>query len=102
MLAVSSTNSFIVFSLSPGVTYRFKVQARNIFGLSDFSAELELLSAYVPLKPESPDAYILDDKLIISWNDPAPNGSPLLGYRIYFNQHGTTDVFLEETTECLG
>lgn len=48
ILAISNTQSFIVFGLSPGVTYRFKVQARNIFGISEYSTELELLSAFVP------------------------------------------------------
>lgn len=47
-LAVSSATNFIVFGLTPGVTYRFKVQARNSVGLSNASSELSLLSAYVP------------------------------------------------------
>jgi hypothetical protein len=102
VLAVSSVNSFTVFSLTPGTTYKFKVQARNAFGLSNYSEELSLLSAYVPLKPDSPDAFIFEDRIIISWNDPETNGSPILGYRLWFNVHGSTTEFVEETTECLG
>lgn len=90
VLAIASTNSFVVLSLTPGTTYKFKVQARNAFGTSDYSEELSLLSAYVPLKPESVDAYIYNDRIIVSWNDPTPNGSPLTGYKLYFNVHGST------------
>jgi hypothetical protein len=54
------------------------------------------------LQPDSVNAFVHEDRIIVSWNDPAPNGSPLLGYKLYFNVHGSTTEFAEETTECLG
>jgi hypothetical protein len=35
----------VVTGLSVGTLYTFKVQARNAFGLSDFSAEVAILAA---------------------------------------------------------
>jgi len=40
--------------------------------------------------------------VIITWNDPNPNGSPLTGYKLYFNTHGSTTNFVEESVNCLG
>jgi hypothetical protein len=39
------TNSLIVVGLTPGVSYKFKVQSRSSFGYSDYSAEVTILTA---------------------------------------------------------
>ena len=52
---VFSTNvegtSEIVTGLSPGVTYRFNVQARNIVSHSEYSTHIDILAAQVPDAP---------------------------------------------------
>jgi hypothetical protein len=40
-----SDSNFIVNNLTPGITYKFKVASRNIFGYSDFSDETQILAA---------------------------------------------------------
>lgn len=40
-----STDSHIVLGLTAGVTYKFKVQSRNSYGLSAASSEVIILAA---------------------------------------------------------
>ena len=47
------TTSAIVMGLTPGVTYKFYVQARNIKGFSLHSNQIEVLAAQVPDAPTS-------------------------------------------------
>jgi hypothetical protein len=42
------SNFFKVENLTPGSTYKFKVQSRNSFGLSAYSLELELTVGFKP------------------------------------------------------
>ena len=54
-MVVFSTNvvgtSETVTGLTPGVTYRFNVQARNIVSRSEYSAHIDILAAQVPDAP---------------------------------------------------
>lgn len=38
-------------AMTPGTTYKFKVQARNSVGLSSYSEEISILAAQVPNQP---------------------------------------------------
>lgn len=42
------SNLFKVEGLTPGATYKFKIQARNSFGLSAMSPEIELTVGQTP------------------------------------------------------
>ena len=42
------TRSYTAISLTPGVIYKFKVQARNVYGNSDYSEEVFILAAQEP------------------------------------------------------
>lgn len=42
------TQTYLLTSLTPGTTYSFKVQSRNIFGLSSTSNVVAILSAFKP------------------------------------------------------
>lgn len=53
--------SYVATDLTPGTVYKFKVQARNSFGLSDYSTELSLLCAYIPDAPEAPQSSVVTD-----------------------------------------
>lgn len=61
-IASGVTNKYYVaVGLTYGVTYKFKVSARNAFGDSDYSEELVLLCATKPLVPESPTTTTVND-----------------------------------------
>lgn len=45
--------------LTYGSTYRFKVQAGNDFGLSQYSSEITLICAFTPDAPEPPITSVL-------------------------------------------
>lgn len=40
-----TTKSYTATGLSAGVTYHFKVEARNVYGYSEFSNEVSILAA---------------------------------------------------------
>ena len=46
-----ATTSYLVTGLTFGVTYEFKVESRNSYGYSEFSATLALICAFVPEPP---------------------------------------------------
>jgi hypothetical protein len=73
---------FRVEGLTPGVTYKFKVQARNSFGLSVYSADLELTVGYKPAQPAAPSTTVVADDVIVSWVAPDAHGSPITSFRI--------------------
>lgn len=66
-----------------GQTYIFKVKARNSFGFGDFSSPLTVLSAKTPEQPNAPLTLVSGDNVIVDWEEPEDNGSPIIGYRIY-------------------
>jgi hypothetical protein len=66
----------------PGETYRFRVQARNIFGLSINSESLQLLNAFIPAVALAPSTIVIADNVIVSWLAPNANGSPITRYRV--------------------
>jgi len=43
--------SYTASSLTPGLTYQFKVQARNLYGFSEFSSTVSILAAQIPDAP---------------------------------------------------
>lgn len=100
MIAATTNNVFTVLSLTSGETYKFMVQSRNDYGTSDYSEMISLLCAFVPDAPPQPTSGIVDDYVTITWLDPADNGSPITGYKLYFLASDGT--YKEESTECQG
>ena len=74
IIGVSGT-SFTVTGLTTGVTYKLKVQARNAFGLGDFSAEVFILAAQIPDVPSAPSTSIDQWNVLIDWTAPDSQGS---------------------------
>ena len=64
-----NTQEYTVTGLTQGLTYKFKVQARNNYGFSVYSAEVTILAAQVPAKPNTPLTTFIDieDNVVISW-----------------------------------
>ena len=77
--------SYVATSLTTGTVYKFKVQARNAFGLSEFSDEVAILAASKPSRPSQPTTTLsdLDDEVTVTWTEPATNGAPVESYSIY-------------------
>lgn len=46
--------TYTAVSLTPGINYMFKIQARNAYGLSSASTALTVLTAQKPDNPEAP------------------------------------------------
>lgn len=95
------TQSYVVTDLTPGVTYDFKVEARNSHGHGAFSDTITLLNAFKPEAPITISTTISGPNVIIQWSDPVDNGSPITGYRIHIRENGST-VYTQESVECDG
>jgi hypothetical protein len=63
-------------SLTPGVTYSFKVASRNSVGYSEFSTTLAVLAAQLPDQPTAVATTAGSNEIIISWNV-NDRGSPI-------------------------
>jgi large repetitive protein len=86
--------------LTPGTTYKFRVQARNTFGLSVYSDVVTLLCAFVPAAPSEPTTTVIGNNVIINWSAPSSNGSPITSYRIKIRKHD--GLYAEELSYCDG
>ena len=65
-----TNKQFKAESLTAGVTYKFRIAARNSLGSSVYSDVLSLLCAYKPDTPSAPKTVLNSDKMIISWIEP--------------------------------
>lgn len=95
------TTTYTATSLTAGTTYKFKVQARNAFGLSEYSQEILILAAQIPDQPVEPTTSISGPNVVIAWTPPESNGSPIYSYII---QIRTVDevTFATDSTDCDG
>ena len=95
------TTSFTSTSLSQGVPYQFKVEARNAYGYSEYSDIVTVLAADVPVQPVQPTTTWSQspDVVIIAWTEPDNGGSPITGYNVLFAQSdGAT--YTPELSNC--
>lgn len=65
IIAGITSSTFTVIGLTPGTIYKFRVQARNIYGLSEFSAEVLILAAQVPDATSAPTTTIVASNVLI-------------------------------------
>lgn len=73
-----------------GLTYRFKVQARNMFGLSPYTSETVINVGSRPDQPLSPSTTVVGSNVVVAWSAPNSNGSPITSYRISLRQADLT------------
>lgn len=90
---------FVIETLTPGVVYGFKVQARNAHGLSELSDEFSILCAFVPDSPAAPTTTAHDDDFTVSWLEPYNSGSPVTGYKVYLR--ASSGSYLLEEIYCV-
>ena len=77
-----ASTAYTVSGLSLGTSYTFRVQARNAFGLSDFTYSVAILAAQQPTVPLAPETLFLRTSVKVSWIAPFNGGSPITGYRV--------------------
>lgn len=90
----------MAINLTPGTTYSFKVASRNIFGLSEQSNSVTILSAFKPERPDAPISTIKNNTVEVTWVAPFANGSPLTNFLVTFKT--ASDSFITELTNCDG
>jgi hypothetical protein len=79
-IAIKSYTTSI--TLIEGHTYAFKVKARNSVGYGELSSEVSILAAQIPEQPSAPTTTIDGDDVVITWDLPDINGSPITAYTI--------------------
>lgn len=71
-----------------GITYTFKVKARNAFGFSvAYSNTVSILAATEPDQPLPPTTSIVGDSVQIDWIAPSDNGNAIQSYTITIRQY---------------
>jgi hypothetical protein len=67
VLSTTVELNYLATNLISGTTYEFKVEARNIYDYSEFSAVLSLLCAYIPTVPTDVQTTIDGSQVRIDW-----------------------------------
>ena len=92
--------TYMATGLTAGLTYSFKVEARNTYGYSSYSDVAVILCATSPARPAAPTTEIQDDNVILTWAKPSENGTPITHYTVLIEQADST--FSTELTSCDG
>lgn len=96
-----TTTTHIVERLTPGTTYTFKIQARNLFGYSLDSLPTSILAAQQPDKPAPPTTSLSGTSLTIDWVAPNDQGKVIDYYIVSILQSDLTTYSLE-LNDCDG
>lgn len=81
------TKSLIVTTLTPGLQYSFRVQSRNLIGLSSQSNTITALTAIVPAAPLGPSSLLFVNSVVIKWSlatldSQTAYGSEIRGFKV--------------------
>jgi hypothetical protein len=95
-----TTTHYTATGLTAGKTYKFKVQAQNGFGFSEYSEEVAILCATSPEKPNTPSTTVVTDYVVFNWDAPVDNGSPITSYHVFIRKADLS--FIEDPTVCDG
>ena len=82
--------TFTATELTAGYTYKFKVEARNSYGYSVYSEVVTILCATHPSRPDVPTTTVDGNEVIVEWEAPADNGTPITAYQIFFRKSDDT------------
>ena len=83
------TASFTVSGLISGSVYKFKIEARNAIGYSVPSVEVLIQASSNPDPPVSltrDNDNTMSNQVSFTWLDGSANGSPILDYRVSYDQ----------------
>jgi hypothetical protein len=107
-----STNNWVSLATTPdlftvktgltgGVTYKFKVRAKNKYGEGPFTATVSVQTSQAPDKPAEPVLEVVGGYVKISWTEPTANFRPVLGYQVLI-ETSTANNFIESKALCDG
>lgn len=76
--------------------YEFKIKAKNVVGISEFSDKLLIVAAKVPDAPGVPAKHLASiNSIEIRWDEPVNNGgSAITDYLVYWDEGRGTNVFV--------
>lgn len=90
-----------IFSLVPGLTYQFKVRAKNVYGHGPFSDIAYLIPDSVPDTMNAVQTSLVYPAVRISFSEPYGNGQKITAYQIQIFSY-TLGIFIEQTSICDG
>ena len=99
----ANVDQFLVTGVTGGVTYRFRVRARNIYGAGPFSEETIVVPDDAPGKAEIATVELATDpttSVQITWPMPDAHSAAITKYDIYFQK--SNGDFVLELTACDG
>jgi len=82
--------SFTKYGLSPGLAYRFKVQAISEVGPSQYSPMATFFSAATPDPPNVYAVNSTESYITLAWTAGYDGGSPITGWLVYTSVDGIT------------
>jgi len=85
--------------LTPGNTYKFKVQSRNSVGYGQLSSEVAILAAQVPDQPSAPFTTTSAESIVITFAAPFNGGAQITAYRVTIRASDDT-TYLEDLVNC--
>jgi len=96
-----STSFLVSTDVTPGVTYNFKVSARNAHGLGTESAAGSIEASDRPVQMSAVTTALESITYVrISWSAPHDNSNAIIEYEILIKQKDGT--YSELTAECDG
>lgn len=98
---ITDTFYTMIFPVTQGTTYTFRVEARNSVGYSEYSSELAVLAAQVADQPAAPTTSIDGLSVKVEWQAPNNRGSTITAYIIKI-RHSDDITYSQETTSCDG
>ena len=97
-LTVTLSTSNLSLGLVAGTTYRFTLQAVNIYGSSDFSEETRVALGTLPPQPNPPtkvEALSSISSIAVTWNEVIPtDGVAITGYKLYMDDGYSGNFFV--------
>jgi len=77
-----TSRSFTATGLQSGLTYKFRVYARNAVGYGLPSSSVTILTAIVPSAPLAPTTSVSANHILIKWTSPSADSQVEYGARI--------------------
>lgn len=66
--------------LGSGLNFKFRVEARNLVGYSEYSEEIVIRAAELPFTPTNVQTSVSGTNVVVSWTAPYDGGSPVHEY----------------------
>lgn len=86
-----------MFNLTPGQTYKFVVKSRNIVGLSEYSASVNIIAAQIPDQPTDlvdVPAQTSASQIGLDWNAPVfEGGASITDYKLWYDNASAGATF---------